>query len=165
MMVMNSNFPPWHAVMPERLWKPQEHSLSYHRNPSHLKLWLQKASVISSQHHRVQSAAATAVLILTVFIPNGLCSEFARVCMPGADRSSTWASGVCMLDNSSSVMSDSFLPSSSSQSEYIHWDLLFLWDKKLFHVQKTWGEKPLSALERKTSQDKGRSDSGKFTSC
>lgn len=118
----------------------------------------------------MQSAAAAA-LSLTVYIPNELCSQFApeplvlRVCLPEAHRSSTWASGVYILDKSSSVMSDPFLPSSSSQSEYLHWDLLFLWDKKLFHARKTWGEKPLNALERKTSQDKGRSDSGKLRSC
>lgn len=118
----------------------------------------------------MQSAAAAAALILTVFIPNVLCSEFAteplvlRVFMPGAHWSSTWASGVCIWDKSSSVMSDSFLTSPSSQFENIHWDLLFLWDKKLFHAQKTWEEKPLSALERKTCQDRGSSDSGKLTS-
>lgn len=39
-------------------------------------------------------------------------------------------------------MSDSFLPSTSSQPEYLHSGT------KLFHAQRTSGEKPFSALER-----------------
>lgn len=134
-------------------------SLWYHRSPSHLKLCLQKSSAISSQHHCVQSAAAA--LIWSVYITNELCSESAteplvlRVCMPGAHQSSTWASGAWWVTPFSQVLHlslSTFIGISCSS-----------WTK-LFHAPKTSGEKTLSAFERKTSQDKGSSDSGKVTS-
>lgn len=151
--------------MPERLWKPREYSLCYHKSPSHLKPCLQKASVLSSQCHRVQSAAGA--LILAVYITNELCCEFAteplvlRVCIPGAHLSSTCIRSLHF--GQIFLHTEWLLPPKFFISVSTFIEISCSSRTKLFHAQKTSGEKPLSALERKTSQDKWSSDLGKVT--